>query len=108
MAIIGQKYRTQILFEPEQHQALTEISQREGRSVSELVREIIQAHLDEQETEAEFQMRMEALERITMHRAKILARREGKPLTVDVVELIHQMREERVEAILNAGSNERD
>jgi hypothetical protein len=42
---MGTLYRAQILLEPEQHQALTQIAQNEGRSLSDLVREIVdQAH----------------------------------------------------------------
>ena len=39
------KHRTQILLAPQQHQALSEIAAREGRSLSEVVREIIRQHL---------------------------------------------------------------
>lgn len=34
-------YRTQILLEPEQHRILTEIARQEKRSLSELVREMV-------------------------------------------------------------------
>ncbi|HKP51093.1 MAG TPA: ribbon-helix-helix protein, CopG family [Chloroflexia bacterium] len=34
-------YRTQILLEPEQHKALAELAKREGRSISDVVREIL-------------------------------------------------------------------
>jgi len=40
-------YRTQILLEPEQHKALVEIAQREKRSLSDLVREMLQTQLEE-------------------------------------------------------------
>jgi predicted CopG family antitoxin len=90
-------YRTQILLEPEQHQALTEMASREGRSVSDVVREIIRQRLEQrkQESDAAVQRRLEALERIRAHREAILARRGGKPIEIDVVEMINQMREER-------------
>jgi predicted CopG family antitoxin len=90
-------HRTQILLEPEQHQALIEMARREGRSVSEVVREIIRQRLAEREREidADVKRRLEALERIRAHRESILARRGGKPLEIDVVEMINQMREER-------------
>jgi len=39
--------RTQILLEPEQHQALTEIARKENRSLSDLIREMLQAMLEE-------------------------------------------------------------
>lgn len=40
-------YRTQILLEPEQHKALAEIAQREKRSLSDLVREMLQKQIEE-------------------------------------------------------------
>jgi hypothetical protein len=38
---------------------------------------------------------MDALQEIGRHRQAILDRRAGKPLEIDLVELIEQMREER-------------
>ena len=89
--------RTQILLEPEQHRELAQAARMEGRSVSDLVREIVREQLDErkQAREAELRRQLEALDRIREHRDAILARRGGKPLDIDVVELINQMREER-------------
>lgn len=46
--MIEKLYRTQILLEPEQHQELAAIAQRENRSLSDLVREIIRLYLEEQ------------------------------------------------------------
>ena len=40
-------YRTQILLEQEQHKALAEIARREKRSLSDVVREMLQKQLDE-------------------------------------------------------------
>jgi len=40
-------YRTQILLEPEQHEALAEIARREKRSLSDVVREMLQKQLEE-------------------------------------------------------------
>jgi predicted DNA-binding protein len=39
--------RTQILLEPEQHKILTEIAQREKRSLSDLLREMIDKQIEE-------------------------------------------------------------
>ncbi len=89
-------YRAQILLEPEQHRALAEIANRQGRSISEVVREMIAAQLQEREQGARAK-RLEALERIRRHQAAILARRGGKPLEVDVAEVINEMRKERDE-----------
>jgi predicted CopG family antitoxin len=40
-------YRTQILLEPEQHKTLAEIARREKRSLSDVVREMLHAQLEE-------------------------------------------------------------
>jgi hypothetical protein len=40
-------YRTQILLEPEQHKALAEIARREKRSLSDVVRGMLQKQLEE-------------------------------------------------------------
>jgi predicted DNA-binding protein len=40
-------HRTQILLEPEQHRTLVEIARREGRSLSDIVREMLQRQLEE-------------------------------------------------------------
>ena len=41
--------RTQILLEPEQHQALAIIARQEKRSLSDIVREMIQKQLEERQ-----------------------------------------------------------
>jgi len=40
-------YRTQILLEPEQHKALVEIARREKRSLSDVVRQMLDEQLEE-------------------------------------------------------------
>jgi metal-responsive CopG/Arc/MetJ family transcriptional regulator len=40
-------HRTQILLEQEQHKALTAIARRENRSLSDVVREMLQKQLEE-------------------------------------------------------------
>jgi hypothetical protein len=90
-------YRTQILLEPQQHETLHRIARCEGRSVSDLVREIVRKDLSqrEEERQATIQRRLEALDRIEEFKQRILARRGGKPLDIDVVEWINQAREEQ-------------
>ena len=39
--------RTQILLEPEQHQILTEIARQENRSLSDLIRELVDERIAE-------------------------------------------------------------
>ena len=45
--------------------------------------------------------RREALQKVREHRQAILERRQ-EPLNIDMVELIHQMREERTDAIIES------
>lgn len=97
-------HRTQVLLEPEQHRTLTEIAKREQRSLSDVVREMLQIQLEQhrQDAEALQRQRLEALKRVEQHRQAILDRRGGKPLDVDLAELINRMREER-DAELGSG-----
>jgi predicted HicB family RNase H-like nuclease len=46
-------HRTQILLEPEQHRALAEIARREGRSLSDVVREMLRQQIEHQKNVAE-------------------------------------------------------
>jgi hypothetical protein len=90
-------HRTQILLEPEQHSKLAEIARREGRSISDVVRTMLDQQLQQrdQDVEAIRTRRLAALERIREHKEAILKTRGGKPLDLDVPEMINQMREER-------------
>jgi len=95
---MGQElHRTQILLKQAQHAALTELAKRERRSLSALVRAIVQEELERRASIAEEtrRRRLAALERIAAHRSAILERREGRPLDVDVAALIDETREER-------------
>jgi metal-responsive CopG/Arc/MetJ family transcriptional regulator len=64
-------YRAQLLLEPEQHQALAEIAQREGRSISDLVREIVRQYLGERDQKARKQREMQAIEELTHIRGRL-------------------------------------
>lgn len=92
-------HRTQILLERELHRTLAERANREGRSLSDLVRKLLWEKLDEQDQaeHAILQRRLEGLECIRQHREEMLARRGGQPIDFDVVEAINQMREEQDE-----------
>jgi predicted CopG family antitoxin len=96
-------YRTQVLLEPGQHRALAEIARSEGRSVSDVIRELIRAQLEQRATRG--QGYLNALERIRKNREEILARRGGTPIDVDVAALINGVREERDEQIARALDN---
>jgi predicted DNA-binding protein len=93
--------QTSILLEPEQHEKLARIANREHRTVSELVQEILQAELERREEAAEGrEQRLEQLEQLKRHREEMLARRGGQPLNINVAELLNEMRDERDGEIL--------
>jgi hypothetical protein len=83
-------YRAQILLEPEQHRTLSELAQREGRSISDLVRESVQVYLAERDRETQRERRLKALDALTEIRERIQARHG-----VLSVDLVAEMREER-------------
>lgn len=64
-------YRAQLLLESEQHQALAEIAEQEGRSISDLVREIVRQHLAERRQQAQQLTALQAIERLTQIRARL-------------------------------------
>ena len=64
-------YRAQILLEPEQHTALADAAQREHRSISDLVREIVGEWLAFQDSEAQRQREFGALDELTKLRLRI-------------------------------------
>ena len=87
---MGNYYRAQILLEPEQHRTLAELAKREGRSISDLVRESVQVYLAERDRETQRERRMRALDALTEMRERIQA--EHGVLSFDPVA---EMREER-------------
>jgi metal-responsive CopG/Arc/MetJ family transcriptional regulator len=64
-------YRTQILLEQGQHDFLKEIAREEGRSISELVREIVRQYLEEQEQDVQRRRELQALQDLARIRAQI-------------------------------------
>lgn len=91
------RFRAQILLDPEQHRRLAAIARDEGRSISELVREIIDAQLNAREQSGDMRRhrQLKALEDISRHRTSVLERHRGQLLDVDVIELLDQLRDER-------------
>ena len=92
---MGKMHRAQILIDPEQHQALAEIAQQEGASISEIVRLAVHKWLAERHEDQVLRRQMDALAEIGRHHHAILDRRGGKPLEIDLAEIIEQIREER-------------
>ena len=103
-------YRAQILIEQRQRKTLAQIARREGRSISDVARELIRLGLEarEETPAARWRRRAKALDQAAQLRAAILQRRGGRPLDVDVAELIRSVREERDAAIFQALSDDRD
>ena len=92
------KYRAQILLEPEQHEVLTEIAQQQGRSISNVVREIVGQYIVAREQTMD--QEKEALERVKQHRAEMLSQRGGHPLEINIPAMIEEIREERSNDLL--------
>ncbi|MGD9047968.1 MAG: ribbon-helix-helix protein, CopG family [Anaerolineae bacterium] len=94
-------YRAQLLLESDQHEALAEIAQQEGRSISDLVREIVQQHLNERDEKARNQRELQALERLTQIRAR-LKEEHG----IYQGDLLAEMRAEREEEMVRIWQGE--
>jgi hypothetical protein len=81
--MMGNMHRAQLLLEPEQHEALAEIAEREGRSISDLVREIVRQHLAERDEETRKRTALEAVEELSRIRSRVREQRgtyPGEPL----------------------------
>lgn len=98
-------FRAQILLEPEQHRSLAELARLQGRSLSELMREIVDQYLTGMD-EA-YRKQLDAFERIKEHRSKIIARRGGKTIQIDLAAVIQEMREERDDQLFRSLSDDR-
>jgi hypothetical protein len=97
--------RTHILLEPEQQRRLAEIAHLEGRSVSDLARELIQQGLEHRQEEynQEQQRRLAALDNARQVRRAIHDAEGEAFYQADLVELIHKMREERDNELIQRG-----
>ena len=101
-------YRTQVLLEPGQQQALSEIAHQQGRSISDLLREIVSDYLNQHGGEDLKRERLSALDRIRSHQTQILERRGGRPLDSASSSSMEKMREERVNDLLENTPKDRD
>lgn len=97
-------HRTQILLEPEQHALLTQFAQNEGRSLSDIVREMLQVQIELRQQKADRlrQQQLEALRHIELHRQQILARRNNQPLPLQPQAILDIIQEERDEQYCTA------
>lgn len=69
------KYRAQILLEPDQHQALSEIADQRQQSISHVVREIVQDYLVEQDLDKQQRQEIQAIQALAELRRSIQAQR---------------------------------
>lgn len=71
---MAELYRAQVLLERKQHEALQTLAAAEGRSMSEIIREVVAAYLVERDEERELQDWERTLEELTKIREEIRAR----------------------------------
>jgi len=93
-----QLQRTQILLEPEQHKALGEIARQHGRSLSDVVREIVQVYLHEQATDEETRRALDALQKLAGLREE--ARRRYGVYQGDLIAEAREEREVQLDSVL--------
>lgn len=101
------KYRAQILLEPEQHKALVQLAAQEGRSVSDMVREIVSEYLTDMSADLVRLSRLEALKTARQVRQAIRSSAGEKSARMDINKLIQRTREERDDRILTGLSDDR-
>ena len=80
---MGTLYRAQILLESEQHETLKGIAERDGRSLSQVVREIVDLYLAEQERDVQRRQGLEAVRELARTREQLRERHgmyRGDPL----------------------------
>jgi len=83
-------YRAQILLEPEQHRTLAVLAKREGRSISDLVRESVQLYLAKRDQETKREREQRALDTLAEIRDRIQARHG-----ILDIDLVGEARDER-------------
>ena len=93
-------HRVQLLLTPEQHRELKRLARQRRESISALVREMIARGLQQESEDW-----IEHTRRVTQN---LLAKQGGKPLAVDAVELVRDLREERSDAIAPWATTRRD
>jgi hypothetical protein len=88
--------RVQMLIEPPQHRALKEIAQRQGKSVAEVTRQVIDLGLKHLKSMGEFDRRAEALRRADLLKAKVIQQNVELP---DSVAVLDGLRQERLDEL---------
>jgi Arc/MetJ-type ribon-helix-helix transcriptional regulator len=90
-------YRAQILLEPEQHRQLAEIAREQGRTLSEVMREIVRDYLDQHQQQTGLKRELQAMEALTRIRRRVQERHGLLP-----ADLLERSRDEHLEDIERA------
>jgi len=91
--------RVQLLIEPKQHEALARLASQRAISIAEVTRQAISLGLEALEQQDEFSRRAAAILQAKELRRAQLERRGGKPVEIDLVEELRNLREERDEQL---------
>lgn len=92
------KHRTQLFLEPEQHEALDRKARREGRTISEVVREYVDQGLARSRTEID--RRLAALDELAQISVEI------GPISGDPIAEVREERDREIEAVLTGRASE--
>ena len=95
------KYRAQILLEPGQHQALSEIADQRQQSLSHVVREIVQDYLVESDLDEQQRQEIQAIQALAELRRTIQAKRG-----LVMEDLLAEARQERSAELDQRGDSE--
>ncbi|MGD2048739.1 MAG: hypothetical protein PVH03_04565 [Chloroflexota bacterium] len=95
---MGNLYRAQILIEQEQHRTLVEMAENQDKSVSQIVREILQRYLREFERENQLKQEMSALEQLISTRNQL--QQQFGFLNEDLLEEVREERQQELELMI--------
>ena len=101
-------HRTQILIEPEQHAKLTNLAKEQERSISDIVREIVGQYLADRTEDVRWQGRSTELKRARELRKAIREERGGKPIDLNLVNVLYETRLQRDKDILLMDGDDED
>ncbi|MGQ9555857.1 MAG: ribbon-helix-helix protein, CopG family [Anaerolineae bacterium] len=94
----GTLQRTQVLLEEQQQRTLAQMARNEGKSLSALLREIVQSYIEERLKEADKKQALEALEYLAEMRKAIEQRSGVHP--GDLVAEVRAEREAQIDRVL--------
>jgi hypothetical protein len=94
-------HRTQVLLEPEQHRELTRIARQERKSLSEVIRGVVQQELDRRQgdEQATWERRMRLIREARERNEEYVAE-HGARQDFDLVAELNRMRDEQDDRVL--------